>query len=325
MPATVSRIEAVIKKLDRLRTSAGVAQRVLQLMENPEFDVNQVVRLLEGDPALASQILKLVNSSYFGLSRKVASLRQAVACLGTHTLRLALLNYGVLQCMVSAMPPARREEFLRHSLTVAVVAEKLSRIHQLEQPDEAYCAGLIIDIGVLALLEAERQAYVPLLEKSAFDRHLAQAEQSLLGFDHAELGARLLDAWKLPAAVSAAVASHHHMPNENTDELSLVVQVAAVTAESLWTPDQGRVVEARTLLARHYEMGVDDYIQLAMDCKQWLQENAAVMSLELRSEIDVSVLRAKAMERFVAESVAAAVELDGVEALTNQTPLMPPC
>jgi HD-like signal output (HDOD) protein len=325
MLAPQARIQTVIKKLDRLRTSAGVAQRVLQLMENPEFDGNQVVRLLESDPALAAQILKLVNSSYFGLSRKVASLRQAVACLGTHTLRLALLNFGVLQCMVGTMPAARREVFLRHSLTVAVVADKLSRIHQLEQPGEAYCAGLIVDIGVLALLEAEREAYLPLLENSAFDQHLAESERALFGFDHAELGARLIEAWKLPLSMSTAVAAHHLTPTANTDELALVVQVAAVTAEALWTPDHSRVADARTLLARHYELGVDDFIQLAMECKQWLQGNASIMSLELHSEIDVQQLRNKAMERFVAESVAAAVELDGVSALVDGSLSLPPC
>src|SRR5690349_5997522 len=105
MTAIETQLPQILTRLERLRSSAGVAQRVLQLIDNPEFDTLQVVTLLESDPALAAQILKLVNSAFFGLPRQVASLRQAVLCLGTHTLRLALLNLGVLQGMSTGMTP----------------------------------------------------------------------------------------------------------------------------------------------------------------------------------------------------------------------------
>ncbi len=320
MTAIETQLPQILTRLERLRSSAGVAQRVLQLIDNPEFDTQQVVTLLESDPALAAQILKLVNSAFFGLPRQVASLRQAVLCLGTHTLRLALLNLGVLQGMSTGMTPPQREQFLRHALTTALLAQNLQRLRGSDDADTAYCAGLMADVGVLALLQVETKRYQALLADQRFDGELAHAEEQVFGFNHAELGARLLQRWNLPQAIVSAVAQHHQAVNACCDELVTSVQIATLTAEVLWMPNSSRVDAVRQLLQKHFALNVDDFIQLALDCKSWLQSHAATFNLHLHAEIDVDELRAQAMERFVAESVATAVELDGLTSLLD-TPL----
>ncbi|HTN75495.1 MAG TPA: HDOD domain-containing protein, partial [Pirellulaceae bacterium] len=213
MPASpVLTIDQFLARIEKVRTSAGVAQRVLRLIENQDFNVQQVVGILETDPALATQILRLVNSSYFGLPRRVANLQQAVCLLGAHTLRLSLLNYGVLQCLAKTLPSPRRDEFLRHSLTVATVAEKLVRQQGDGSPEEAYCTGLIADVGVLAFAQIDPARYEDIFLNNALRNELLGAEQACFGFDHATLGARLLRHWHLPEAMAAAVAVHHELP-----------------------------------------------------------------------------------------------------------------
>lgn len=315
-----TQLQQILVRLERLRSSAGVAQRVLQLIDNPDFDTQQVVALLESDPALAAQILKLVNSAFFCLPRQVASLRQAVLCLGTHTLRLALLNLGVLQGMSTGLTPSQREQFLRHALTTALIAQNLQRRRGSDDADTAYCAGLMADVGVLALLQVETKRYQAVLATQRFDAELIAAEEQVFGFQHAQLGARLLRRWNLPGAIVNAVEQHHQPVLAQADELITAVQIATLAAEVLWVPNSSRVTAVRQLLHEHFMLDVDEFIQLALDCKAWLQNHAATFNLHLQAEIDVDELRAQAMERFVAESVATAVELDGLTSLLD-TPL----
>lgn len=314
-------MDELLAKTPRIRTSAGVAQRVLRLVENPDFDVQQVVRILETDPALATQILRLVNSSYFGLPRRVASLQQAICLLGVHTLRLALLNYGVLQCLSQSLPGPRRDEFLRHSLTVATVAEKLVKQQGDAGADEAYCAGLVVDIGVLAFAQAARARYEPLLLNHPMGVELLEAERDCFGFDHAQLGARMLTHWNLPEAIVDAVAKHHEHPRGPVTSVT-PIQIAEQVAGVLWTRQSSAVTSVRELLASYYDFSVDDFIQLAIDCKQSLSQSAAAFNVTIRDEIDVEDLRSQAMELFVSASVATAVELDGLNSLV-ENPLPP--
>lgn len=314
-------IDTFVTRIEKLRTSAGVAQRVLRLVDSPDFNVHQVVCLLETDPALAAQILRLVNSSYFGLPRKVASLHQAVCLLGVHTLRLTLLNHGVLQCLARNLPAPRREDFLRNSLTVATVAEKLVHRQGLGNPDEAYCAGLIVDVGALAFAQVAAEQYEPLFMSHSISPALAAAEQDCFGFDHAALGAKLLQQWKLPESIVTAVARHHEFPRGALKD-ETAIQIAVLVAEVLWTPNSAQVSTVRDLLAQYYDFDVDDFIALCVECQQSLKDNAATMDVALQDEINLDELRQKALEMFVAESVAAAVELDGLNSLV-EAPLPP--
>jgi HD-like signal output (HDOD) protein len=320
MTAIESQFQQILCRLERLRSSASVAQRVLQIIDNPDFDTQEVVALLESDPAMAAQILKLVNSAYFGLPRQVASLRQAVLCLGTHTLRLVLLNFGVLQGMAKGLTPQQREQFLRHSLTTALLAQKFQVLRGSDDGDAAYCAGLMADVGILALLQVEPKRYRPLLTSQHFNADLCDAEEEAFGFNHAQLGARLLQHWNLPEAIVSAVEQHHQSVRASADELTSSVQIATLMAEVLWVPNCMRVTGARELLGEHFALTLDDMIQLAVDCKAWLQSHGETFNLHLHDEIDVDELREQAMERFVAESVATAVELDGLTSLLD-TPL----
>lgn len=322
MSSANQEMDRLVQRVGKVRPSVGVAQRVLRLLENREYEVHDVVSLLETDPALTIQILKLVNSSYFGLPQRIASVQHAVCCLGSHTLRLCLLNYGVLQCLSSGLPEARREAFLRHSLTVAIVADKLVRFRGTGNPDEAYCAGLIVDVGALALAQAIPEQYEPLLAQHVMGSELIAAEVATLGFDHAQFGARLLSAWGLRADVCAAV-ERHHLSAYDESTLVVAVQAAELVAHTLWHPHGTSLLPAQSLIASYFGLDCDDFIQLAIDCKQWLASHADTMSVYLSEEIDTNGLRQRAMEMFVNESVEAAVELDGVTSLIDGLPPLP--
>ena len=100
------------------------------------------------------------------------------------------------------------------------------------------------------------------------------------------------------------------------------IQIAEQIAGVLWTRQSSAVTNVRELLASYYDFSVDDFIQLAIDCKQSLSQSAAAFNVTIRDEIDVEDLRSQAMELFVSASVATAVELDGLNSLV-ENPLPP--
>lgn len=312
----------IVDNLSQVHTSVSTAQRVLRLLQRADLDMRAVVTLLESDPALATQILRLVNSSYFGCPQKISRIQQAISVLGARTLRLTLLNYGIMQGLAKTVSPQLRERFFRDSLTTAVVAERLARLSGDCNPDDAYCAGLIADIGSLALLQFDSARYQDLYSAAGTGADLLREEHATYRFSHAQLGAKLLESWNLPQELIDAALRHHELPTSNPSE-TLHVATASLVAHVLWTPSSLYVAECRDDLQQFYHMNLDSFIELAVDCQRRVTEQADLMGISVQEAIDVAELQRHATQLFVAASVATAVECDALTSLIDE-PLMPP-
>ena len=196
---------------DHLHSSPLVACKVLSLMRRNDFDIREVTELLEADPALTTFILKLVNSSYFGFSQSVSSLHQAVTLLGSRTLRLAVLSFGLIKQLNDNTPAQICERYWKKSLTMAVAATRIAALDGSVTQDVAYSAGLLSDVGVLAFAQVQTDKYVAIYEQHYQSATLIREEEELFGFNHSDLGAYMLGQWNLPEELCQAV-SHHHDP-----------------------------------------------------------------------------------------------------------------
>src|SRR5258708_28722167 len=204
----VEALERLIRQIDRLHSGPGVAQRILGLIRDPEFDMTEVAECLEHDPALSARILGVVNSSRYGLVHRIGSIRYAAAFLGRRSLQLVTLSFSLIDTF--ARGPFRQMylDYWKRALTVATVAHRIAARANGVCGDEAYAAGLVADIGVLALAQVVGEPYVRLYLKHSHGPELVAVETHSLGFNHAELGSRLLERWGLPEAVISAVAGH---------------------------------------------------------------------------------------------------------------------
>ncbi|MGB9687593.1 HDOD domain-containing protein [Thermogutta sp.] len=307
----------ILARLDELHSSPGAAWRAVQILKDPDYDVHEVESILESDPGLSASILRLVNSSAFGLPRNVTNIRQAIMLLGARSLRLAVLSFGLVHRLTRGTPMEVFDDFWRRALTTAVVAGKLARRESATNPEDAYCAGLLAEIGVLTFCQVDTRKYLNLYLKHRHCQDLPVAEEEHYGFDHATLGACLLDRWGLPNPLASA-ASCHHQPDRCNTPLLQAVHAGTLLADVLWMPRSPLLPRARQWLEKHFGVDLDGFIGLANECKEEILDSAEFFSVKLKGRIDVSALKKEAFEIFKKAALETALEYDSITAVLEQ-------
>ena len=209
----------------------GAAVRLLALLRDTQTSVSQVEAILRNDPSLTANVLKLTNSAYFGLSSKIASVRQAVLLLGSKKLIQLVLASCVRTVMDRAIEgynlPAG--ELWRHSIAVSVTAEALAAELKIPMTDVVFTTALLHDVGKLALGAFVREDLEKIENTASGSIPFEAAEQSVLGINHAEIGALILKNWLFPPDVVSAVRWHHDPEAGGaTSSLTDIVHVADV-------------------------------------------------------------------------------------------------
>lgn len=201
-----AKLDRFLQKTQRLYSLPAVAMEVLELTSQPKIDIRALRACIETDPALAVKVLRVVNSSLFGLSRDVSDLNQALALLGIKPLKLLVLGFSLSGPMFAKTTGAVADRYWRHTLTKAVATRELvERIWRLPA-DEPFLAALIQDIGMLVLLQELGENYARLAERALKNRTcLLKLEQDALDFDHRELTLRLLEHWQMPPSLAALI------------------------------------------------------------------------------------------------------------------------
>ena len=170
--------------------------------------------MISSDMGMAAKVLQLVNSAFFGLSRQVSSLSQAVNLLGLETIKALVLSAHVFSQFESARLPTHLASHLwNHSLTTGAYARAIARLEDSNQhiSDHAFMAGMLHDVGKLVLAINLFDRYSEALGLSQREGvPLVAAELKTLGVTHAEVGAYLLGLWGLPDPIVEAVAFHHY-------------------------------------------------------------------------------------------------------------------
>lgn len=210
--------EDIIKKVESFPAMSSAAAKVLSLLDDPDFNPVQVEKALRQDPSLTANILRLSNSAYFGLSSKVGSIKQALVLLGWKRLSQLVLTSCVTALMNREVPgyDLPPGDLWRHSIAVSVAAEGLVGELKLRAGDEIFTAALLHDLGKLVLGAFVKEKLVEIEEAAAGGLAFEEAEMLILGTDHAEIGARILERWSLPKSIVSAVRWHSD-PDKSTD------------------------------------------------------------------------------------------------------------
>ena len=223
-------IEPFFERLGELCSLPGIAQQVVQIAEDESADSTDMLEVIEKDPAVAARLMKVVNSAYCGLRNPVSDLKAAVTMLGVERVRnlaltVSLGNQFSDQSADTGLDPQRLWD---HSVCVATVCRLVAKQAGTCNPDEAYLAGLIHDLGLLFVSQHLETLLPRVLEVSRDGLALPEAERRVMAFDHAQLGAYV--AWRsnFPERLVTAIDYHHDpfdAPAEGI-ELTRVVAVA---------------------------------------------------------------------------------------------------
>ncbi len=186
---------------------------LLQLSQNPDSGPNDFTKPIEADPGLMGQVLKFVNSSYFGFSREIMSVQQALTLVGTR----AITNFALWNAVFSVIPnpkfgPFDLKSLWQDSLRRALFARMLGRSLNLSNAEDLFAGALLQDMAIPLLLKELPDEYEGLVERRAEEgRRLSGLEKEMFGWDHADAAAMLAKQWNLPDEFVTLIAQHTHV------------------------------------------------------------------------------------------------------------------
>ncbi len=227
-------LEEALRRIHNLPSLPAVVLDLLASMNQEDVDIDVLAKKIAQDQALTAKTLRLANSSFYGMARQVTTIAQAIAILGFRTVRSIATTAALMGTFTSTGHPGFDfAPFWRHAIAAAVCARALAE-HLDINPEHAYTAGLLHDIGRLVLVTQFPSQYdATMAYRAEHDCHLLQAEQTVLGLDHAVIGHALTQHWKFPSAMQQAVSEHHAPSSVGVAPLSLVVMAADAIAHAL--------------------------------------------------------------------------------------------
>jgi putative nucleotidyltransferase with HDIG domain len=205
-------LNEIEKHVDQFPDMPPFCQNLIAYLNNPDADFKKITNMVKYDPGLTANILKFSNSLYFGAVQKVNSVHSALVRLGTKKVMELVLALSVSSRLLPCLPGYGfiAKDLLKHSIWTAVAAQEFADILNMKQVDMIFTVGLMHDLGKLLLdpfIQLERLQFNKIFKnpKASFD----QEERSILGLDHAQVGAMILEKWQLGPEVVSAVRWHH--------------------------------------------------------------------------------------------------------------------
>jgi signal transduction histidine kinase/HD-like signal output (HDOD) protein len=298
---SADRVEMILRELEALPTLDSVVVRLLELTNDPESDAKEVIAVVESDPALASRVLAMCRCHERGRASNVSTIDRAVLLMGYEAVRCAALSVQVFEVFDGAAGPGGeiapetpvmdREAFWLHALGVAVLASRLTERGTLTSdinPNEAFIAGLLHDIGALALHVLLPESFDQVCRiAETHSASLDRACRRIIGLDTHTAGKRLAEHWGLPPALTDVIWLHGQPaealpPVPHRQLIALVSLADALVRHHYITPGahQSRNEDLNTLCI---PLGIqpDELPSIAADLHQEVTARAKALGLDV--------------------------------------------
>jgi HD-like signal output (HDOD) protein len=227
------RYQKIIQDLGQIPTMPTIAGKVMQIVNDPKSNAEDVARFISKDVALTSKVLRLANSAFYGIPRTISSVNSAIVILGFNTIRSLVLSASVIK-IFPAKPGAvsfDRKAFWKHSFVVGIASRMLAthlRRRKMVDLEIAFSAGLLHDVGKLILEQFASTEYQTVL-KLATEKKLPlhTVEKAVLGLNHADVSGMLVDKWQMPNELKIPIVGHHApLEEREMPEVTALVHVA---------------------------------------------------------------------------------------------------
>jgi putative nucleotidyltransferase with HDIG domain len=226
--AIEQKVSRIVGGITNLPTPPIVFTQIQKVLGDPNTSAFNIASILQEDPAMSARVLKMTNSVYYGLTRTVESIKQAVIIIGMEAIRNLVLSASVFDMFKEEQIDQEFQDFFwRHSLATAFAARLMAHTLQEKQqfdPEAGFSAGLLHDIGkmVISLYMPEEAAKIKALVAQNPERTERSCELEILGFDHTLIGAELAKRWALPAKLQDAIRYHHDLSVEIAADQPLI-------------------------------------------------------------------------------------------------------
>lgn len=233
-----SPIISILQQIDSFPSLPATVNRVMEITANPESTANELMRAILPDQSMSIAILKLANSAFFGRPREVSSIEEAIVVLGFQEIRTIILTQAVFNSFQKLRNINKQEidALWEHSLTCGLAAKIIATHTNGYSPSQLFIAGLIHDMGKIAMLMAFPHSYSP--QGQDFPERLRHSffpdEEEKFGIGHDEVGMRLVNRWLFPESLCVAIGYHHRSDAAPGDSaFPLIVQMADMMSHAI--------------------------------------------------------------------------------------------
>ncbi len=279
----------------------SVAVEVLALTRDPNVPLEKIAKVIQNDAAITAKVLKTVNSSYYGLAQKCATLNRAIGYLGIKTVKSLVLGF----CLVDSTRSVEEGGFdlaayWKRGIYSATAARLISATTGATDPDEAFTACLFQDIGMLACFAAMGVEYDALLSDAPLMHEaLAGFESAQLGYNHCEVGSKFAEKWNLPAQHVDAILFHHNPDDapEAFRDLARVVALSNLVAEVAQAELPGQSAAQMIIKASEwFGNSADEVTELFEKVGEIARQLAKEFGKDLGPRFDAAAIMAEANE-----------------------------
>jgi len=210
--------EALVNKSLDLVSPPNTYIQLNKLIQDPDSAIDDISAVINTDPALATRLLRIVNSPFYGFPSQINTISRAITIIGTRELTHLVLATSVINAF-KGIPSSliNMDEFWRHSFATAITAQLLAEECGQHATERFFIAGLLHNIGSLVLYQSMPELAGEAIRSAEFGHEvLFKAEQRVIGFAHTDVGYALAHAWHLPHSLQE-VARYHHSPSEAED------------------------------------------------------------------------------------------------------------
>jgi signal transduction histidine kinase/HD-like signal output (HDOD) protein/CheY-like chemotaxis protein len=279
-----------VSKLNKLPTLSAVATQLIKLTMDETSDAQQVAAIIETDQSLASKVLQIVNSASYGFAGRVTTMTHAVSLLGFSTIRSLALSMTVSDMFGPSEEAGAfdRAGFWKHSLACAVCAELIAERAGTRYARETFLAGLLHDIGKIALDTCAREDFDRVIREAA-DKHISvlEAERQLLETDHAVVGKWVAERWGLPEIFTHAIWLHHQPPGTLPESgfsegLVEIVHLANIVVRSqmIGAGGDSKVYPVPQRLLSSLKLREEDLEEIKEGLWKLVEERASIVNLQ---------------------------------------------
>ena len=220
-----AKLEEYLSQVTDIPTLPHIVIKLFNKIHDPEPDIEELADLIMSDQVLTTRMIRMVNSAFWGLSREVNSVKEAIVFLGLREITNLIYSVSLANTFERDTPLLKRVRFWEHSLGCALISKEIAKRSHFQDRELAYLAGLIHDIGEVIIAVQFGKDFEKVVE-IVLDDHATfyDAEDIVLGINHTDFGAWLVKDWRLPSILSDVV-SFHHKPFEAPEHKVLVAIV----------------------------------------------------------------------------------------------------
>jgi putative nucleotidyltransferase with HDIG domain len=235
---TAQVIQKTLETISTIPTLSIVIDKLSRLLQNPQTSAEEIGKAITTDQALASKVLRLVNSAFYGFPGKISTITHAVVILGFSTVKNIVLTASIFDAFTDkthSPSDFNREQFWLHSIGCGAASQAIAKHIGFREKEECFIAGLIHDIGKIILYYYFPEEFKAVFQ-NARDKGILfiESEREMLGLTHAEIGAIIVRRWNLPENLQAVVKSHHN-PAQGADfyQITGVVHCADIFTRAM--------------------------------------------------------------------------------------------